>query len=603
MEKKVIAVENVEKQEPGKSGKTSVMKNIPQNIPASVSPGGDTLKRLIPEPEVGSSQDAPEPPDYTSARLQQLLGGKYRFEKLIGRGGFALVYKVINLKLNRVEALKVLTNLQSGDHDFAGRFIEEARVSASLVHPNIIQVYEFGHMREFFWFSMQYIEGPTLAMELKARASMDEIPAVNLILPLLDALDYSHKRGVVHRDIKPGNVMLDLSGRPYLMDFGIAKSMDSQFQTKTGQFLGTPIYVSPEQVSGQRVDGRSDIYSIGVMLYEMLTGKYPFPSENSMHALVLRMTNDPIPLSESRPGTDPEVEAIIMRALEKEKENRFASAAELQISLLNFMGDNQNGQPIEVLSWSPEMGEDSPITRLRSDESVPTLKSIKRTHEMSPVSKRSLRWYQVAVAVLIVAVTGLFILMQSSDPPADSSTPGPANTGPAKADVKPDSGAPAVTPLKQKTPSIKENTPGTAAGKISDESTPDTTPKIKKNTRPTGNKTTRAKQPATKPKKQKKEVILPRRAFVMPEEIEGAEIDYTSPLPEACKGQYVNLRITVGADGRVIEAKILSRDSPPECADAFEDARKSALKYIYKPALDAEGNPVRTTMAIAVQLL
>ncbi|MDL1951544.1 serine/threonine protein kinase, partial [Acidobacteria bacterium ACD] len=293
--------------------------------------------------ETGTGAPPPRS-DYRLEHLRKVLGDRYAFDKLIGRGGFAAVYRVRNLRLERVEALKVLNDDHSGEKEFSERFTNEARVAAALDHPSIVKIYDFGEVSGIFWYSMQLIEGSTLADRMDLTGPMDEAAAARIAVPVLDALDYSHRRGVIHRDIKPDNIILDEKGRPYLMDFGIAKSTGSALKTQTGFVLGTPAYVSPEQATGTGLDGRADLYSFGITLYEMLTGKLPFEAADGLQAVLKRLTTDPEPPSRKRP-VGREMESIVMKALARQRESRFSSALEMRASLEAFLARTTGSGP------------------------------------------------------------------------------------------------------------------------------------------------------------------------------------------------------------------------------------------------------------------
>jgi serine/threonine protein kinase len=192
------------------------------------------------------------------------LAGRYELVELLGRGGFAEVYRVVNVRLHRTEALKILSEKLTDEQDFARRFEQEARVAASLDHPNIVKIYDFGGLDGLFWFSMQLVDGPSLGRRMKSGSRVEPFTAARIGIRVLDALRYSHERGVIHRDIKPDNILIDREGRPYITDFGVAKSQLALVKTQAGMLLGSPAYMSPEQLQGKTLDGRSDLYSSGL---------------------------------------------------------------------------------------------------------------------------------------------------------------------------------------------------------------------------------------------------------------------------------------------------------------------------------------------------
>jgi serine/threonine protein kinase len=272
------------------------------------------------------------------ARIAQLLGDRYELSELIGEGGFATVYRAKNLRLGRIEALKVLSDQLTEDREFARRFEQEARVAASLDHPSIVKIYDYGVAEDVAWFSMQLIVGQSLARELKAKnQKMEESEVVRLAVPILDALEYSHVRGVVHRDIKPDNIMVDEIRRPYLTDFGIAKGEESLVQTRAGLLMGSPAYMAPEQLRGEPAGERSDLYSLGVTLYRMLTLDFPFKAEDTFRAARRKLEEAPDPLSAKRPDITPELEAVVMKAIAREPADRFANAREMREALEDYL--------------------------------------------------------------------------------------------------------------------------------------------------------------------------------------------------------------------------------------------------------------------------
>jgi len=255
--------------------------------------------------------------------------GPYRILEQAGAGGMATVYKAYQPNMDRYIAVKVLPVHLSNDPEFAKRFQREARAIARLEHAHILPVYDYGEYEGITYIAMRYIKAGTLKDRMSAgRLSLDEIN--HLIGQIGSALDYAHRMGVIHRDIKPGNVLMDEQGDVYLSDFGLARMMEqSQQLTGSGVGLGTPAYMSPEQGQGNKIDHRTDIYALGIILYEMLTGRVPYEAETPM-AVVLKHINGELPLPHTiNPNTPEPVERVILKALAKDPADRYQTAGEM----------------------------------------------------------------------------------------------------------------------------------------------------------------------------------------------------------------------------------------------------------------------------------
>jgi eukaryotic-like serine/threonine-protein kinase len=252
------------------------------------------------------------------ARLH--VGSRYEILEPIGAGGYAAVLKVRNRENGRIEALKIVSVAPGTDPDAFQRFREETRIAAALDHPSIVRVWDSGGGGDTLWYAMELVEGPSLSAGRGRIHAAGE--AARLGEALADALAYSHAKGVLHRDVKPENVLLAADGRPKLMDFGIAKSEDSSVRTKTGFLVGSPAYVSPEQLSGLPLDGRTDVYSLGTTLYELLAGRLPFRSRG-IEDLARRLDDDAPPLSKFLADVDPELERIVAKALARDRRGRY----------------------------------------------------------------------------------------------------------------------------------------------------------------------------------------------------------------------------------------------------------------------------------------
>ncbi|MBM4422433.1 MAG: serine/threonine protein kinase [Chloroflexi bacterium] len=257
---------------------------------------------------------------------QQL--GPYRIISQIGQGGMATVYKAYHPAMDRYVAVKVLPKEFASSPEFMSRFQQEARTIANLEHPHILPVHDFGESGGIHYFVMRFLDTGTLKERIRSGPlSMPEID--RLFTQLADALGYAHERGVIHRDIKPSNVLVNTRGDVFLTDFGIAKLMEGAAQlTATGAVTGTPAYMSPEQAQGEKLDQRSDIYSLGIVLYEMITGRVPFEAETPL-AVILKQMQAPLPLpSELKPGVSPDIERVLLKALAKDRNDRFATCKE-----------------------------------------------------------------------------------------------------------------------------------------------------------------------------------------------------------------------------------------------------------------------------------
>jgi YVTN family beta-propeller protein len=258
----------------------------------------------------------------------ELLG--YRIEAQIGRGGMSVVYRAHHETLDRKVALKVLAPELREDERFRERFLRESKLAASIEHPNIVPIYDAGEVDGRLYIAMRHVEGSDLKTLLRREGALEPRRALVLVAQLADALDAAHARGLVHRDVKPSNVLVDGAGRPYLSDFGLTKSVsDRSALTATGQIVGTVDYVAPELIEGKAVDGRADVYSLGCVLYECLTGEVPFPRDSELAVLFAHVQEPPPRPSDRRPELGRELDGVIAKALAKAPEQRYATDAEL----------------------------------------------------------------------------------------------------------------------------------------------------------------------------------------------------------------------------------------------------------------------------------
>ncbi|MDX6520939.1 MAG: eukaryotic-like serine/threonine-protein kinase [Gaiellales bacterium] len=261
--------------------------------------------------------------------IGELFDGRYRLERRIGAGGMADVYLAQDETLNRRVAIKILADRYTQDDGFVERFRREATAAAGLNHPNIVSIYDRGEAEGTYYIAMEYIEGPTLKEEITSRAPLPEAEAIGYAQQALQALEFAHRRGVIHRDIKPHNMMVTPDGLLKVTDFGIARAANQVEMTEVGSIVGTAQYLSPEQARGQNVGPQSDIYSLGVVLYELLTGEVPFGGSSAVEIAMKQVNEQPVPPSSKNRLISPAVEQVVMRALAKDPALRFRSAREM----------------------------------------------------------------------------------------------------------------------------------------------------------------------------------------------------------------------------------------------------------------------------------
>jgi serine/threonine-protein kinase len=272
----------------------------------------------------------------------EVLSDRYEVEELVGTGGMSSVFRAHDRLLDRKVALKVLHHQYSDDEEYVERFRREARAVAALSHPNIVTVIDRGEHdgRQFIVF--EYIDGENLKTLIQRRGPAPVVTALELALQVARGLSFAHQQGLVHRDVKPQNVLLNGDGQAKVTDFGIARSLDMQHgMTQTGTVLGTSDYIAPEQAQGQRVDEHTDVYSLGVVLYEMLTNEVPFPGENFVAVAMRHINEEPPSIRDKRPDVSPRLEAAVQRAMAKRPEDRFQTMADFCRELEAILAEAQ----------------------------------------------------------------------------------------------------------------------------------------------------------------------------------------------------------------------------------------------------------------------
>ena len=369
----------------------------------------------------------------------QMLG-PYRIINKIGQGGMATVYKAYQPSMDRNVAVKVLPSQLAESREFAARFQQEARIIARLEHPHILPVFDYGESDGVHYFVMRYLEAGTLKSKMEAGPlPLKEID--RLFSQLADALGYAHGHGVIHRDLKPANALIDEQGNLFLTDFGIAKLLESASPrlTQTDAIMGTPAYISPEQAKAMPVDRRSDIYSLGIILYEMVTGRVPFVADTPL-AVILQHVSDPMPLPSAIKSDIPEsIERVILKALAKEPDDRYATTTEFLAAWKRALED------VGTIRQVPERLPTS-MPRPATPAAPATPRPVTDIRQAAPVSRPAPRsggsstgWIIgcVVVACIVFSIGGVAVFgtgylaslgLGATDTPTPTNTPLPTDT-------------------------------------------------------------------------------------------------------------------------------------------------------------------------------
>ncbi|MCA9995091.1 MAG: protein kinase [Anaerolineales bacterium] len=363
--------------------------------------------------------------------------GRYEIQKELGRGGMAVVYQAHDPMFDREVAVKVLLGAHLSDPTFRTRFEREAKTVAALEHPAVVPVYDFGEENGRLFLVMRLMGGGTLTARLQ-QGSLPVDEAVAIINRIAPALDAAHAKGIVHRDLKPDNILFDKYGAAYLSDFGIARLAESQ-ATLTGNFaIGTPGYMSPEQIQGQTLDGRSDIYALGVMIFEMLTGKRPFAADTPAMVLVKQMTTAIPHLSEFQPELPPHFDDIVQQAMAKAREERPSSAQDIANQLQTSAG-------ITPLSLSQTAVTPAPPSPVQMDTDPTVVEPL--VTAVPEANGRSRRWPMlVGMGLLLVVLVGLGLWWRGQTAVSPADTPTTSETASEENDDSPPVGEEAEAP-------------------------------------------------------------------------------------------------------------------------------------------------------------
>lgn len=331
----------------------------------------------------------------------RVLGGRYILGERLGGGGTAFVYKGRDSLLNRTVAIKVLNTQLTADGDFVAKFRREAQAAASLSNPYIVGVYDVGQDDDVYYIVMEYVEGKTLKEFIAAEGPFTLEIVVDIAMQIAEALRHAHQHGVVHRDIKPHNILITRDGQAKVTDFGIARATTTSTLTQSGSLMGSVHYMSPEQARGGYTNERSDIYSLGVVMYEMLTGVVPFTGDNVVSIGLKHLQENPRPIKEQRPEVSPGLEKIVAKAMCKEQGKRYQSITEMIRDLADMSGIS--GVNIEG-GKNPRRGKELADKQSELDDTyIPSLK----VDSMSPKQRK--KWPLLAVLTILMVVTMLVV--------------------------------------------------------------------------------------------------------------------------------------------------------------------------------------------------
>jgi serine/threonine protein kinase/beta-lactam-binding protein with PASTA domain len=366
----------------------------------------------------------------TDTFIDRTFDSRYVIRRKLGSGGMADVYLAEDQELGRRVALKLLNERHAADEQFVERFRREAQSAAGLNHPNIVSIFDRGHAEGTYYIAMEYLDGRTLK-ELLVRNGPTPIPiAIDYARQILGALAFSHRNGIVHRDIKPHNIVVGRDGRLKVTDFGIARSGASQM-TEAGSIVGTAQYLSPEQARGAPVDQRSDLYSLGIVLYEMLTGKVPFTGDTPVEIAMKHLSQVPEPPSKLRPQVPHDLDAVVMRAIAKDPDQRYGSAEEMEADLARVargvaVSPQTEEAMTQVLSGAGISTAATMVTRPRSvaPPAPPAYRSPSPYYAYEePAPRRSLWPWLLALGLIVLGAIGGWFLYTKIQDQLNKNTP------------------------------------------------------------------------------------------------------------------------------------------------------------------------------------
>lgn len=345
--------------------------------------------------------------------IGRTFNNRYKLIERVGLGGMAEVYRAEDNVLGRTVAVKVMLPQYAADPTFTKRFRQEAASAANLQSPYIVSIYDWGLDGETYYIVMEFLRGTDLKTAIKERGAINQRKAAEIGSQVAQALSVAHAGGIIHRDIKPQNIMIQPDGNIKVMDFGIARAGDAGL-SQTATVLGTAHYVSPEQAQGKELTGASDIYSLGVVLYEATTGKLPFDGQDAVSVAVKQVNEIPAPPSTINPNIDPTLEAIIMKAMEKDPERRFKDASEMRHILNDYLagrpvnlGDDISGLKTQVMGGVPPVNGTAVMNPVAADTGATTVNKSYSADADNNKGKKTKRNVIIGVIIALLAVIGI----------------------------------------------------------------------------------------------------------------------------------------------------------------------------------------------------
>lgn len=332
--------------------------------------------------------------------IGRIINYRYKIISLVAEGGMARVYKALDIEKDHIVALKILKSQFAGDKDFIDRFMQEAMAFARLNHENIVKLYDYGSVDDLHYLSLEYIEGPSLDQIIKEKKILSLEESLDIAIQVARALEHAHQKKIIHRDIKPHNILVDLQGRVKVTDFGIAKAISSATITHAGGMLGSVQYFSPEQAKGERARESSDLYSLAIVMYEMLTGSLPFSGESHISIALKHVQERPVNPSFYNPAIPENLELIILKSLSKNPEYRFASAAALREALSNY--ENYEGLDKKEINKN--------LQEVKISDTVIQAKAQGRVGRLKKINKKLL----IGALVFLFLVASVYLLGQNT---------------------------------------------------------------------------------------------------------------------------------------------------------------------------------------------